>query len=313
MVELGVGTSGLIAVTLPLKLRVGARTLATIHRRLVRVPFSLDMVLAETMPALPPLAGTDQGYLITSLPVTLTDVALHIVPVAITHVVQRYVRYRADLSIGYAAWEAGMSASARAAMRRKARRLAEANGGRVDVRAYRDAAGLETFYNLAHMVSATTYQARLMGEGLPEDPVFRRDMVVLAQAGGIRAWLLFMGDRPAAYLWCSVADGVVRYDHVGHDPAFAALSPGAVLHAAAMRELYDEGGLRWFDFTEGEGQHKRQFATDGTECVDLLILRRTPGNRATVAALAAFTSMVALTKRVAGHPRLAGLARRLRR
>ena len=206
-----------------------------------------------------------------------------------------------------------MSTSARAAIRRKARRLAEANGGRIDVRAYHDAAGLEAFFDLAHMVSATTYQARLMGEGLPDDAGFRRDMAALAEAGAIRAWLLFMGDRPVAYLWCSVADGVVRYDHVGHDPAFAALSPGAVLHAAAMRELYGEGGLRWFDFTEGEGQHKRQFATDETACVDLLILRRTSGNRATVAAMMAFAAMVAFAKRVAEHPRLAGLARRVRR
>ena len=301
------------AAAQPLKLRVGARTLATIHRRLVRVPFSLDMVLAETMPVLPPLDAPDQGYLLTSLPAVLVDDAVRTMPGAIVHIVQRYVRHRADLSIGHSAWVARMSANARAAMRRKARRLAEANGGRIDVRAYRDAADIAAFQDLAHRVSATTYQALLMGEGLPDDASFRRDMAAMAEAGAIRAWLLFMDDRPAAYLWCSVAGDVVRYDHVGHDPAFAALSPGAVLHAAAMRDLYDEGGLRWFDFTEGEGQHKRQFATDGTACVDLLMLRRTPGNRATVAALAGFAAMVGLAKRVARHPRLAGLARRVRR
>ena len=69
----------------------------------------------------------------------------------------------------------------------------------------------------------------------------------------------------------------VIYAHVGHDPAFNDLSPGAVLQLEAMRDLFDEGGFARFDFTEGEGQHKRQFATGGVACVDLLLLRPEPG------------------------------------
>jgi hypothetical protein len=64
--------------------------------------------------------------------------------------------------------------------------------------------------------------------------------------------------------------------HVGHDPAFNDLSPGAVLQLEAMRDCSPRP-LRRFDFTEGEGQHKRQFATGGVACVDLLLLRPTPG------------------------------------
>ncbi|WP_235512441.1 GNAT family N-acetyltransferase [Sphingomonas sp. Leaf17] len=301
------------AVPWPLKLQVGARRLATIRRRLVRVPFSLDMVRAGVMPVLPTLPSSADGYLVTSLPVALVGDATARMPGALVHVTQRYVRYHADLSIGHGSWLAGLSTNARAAIRRKTRRLAEANGGRIDVRACRDVAGLATFYESARAVSATTYQERLIGDGLPDDAESRSTLAALAAAGCVRAWLLFMGDRPAAYLWCSVEGDVVRYDHVGHDPAFAALSPGAVLHAAAMRDLQDEGGFRWFDFTEGEGQHKRQFATGGTPCVDLLMLRRTPGNRATVAVLAGFAGAVGLAKRLVAHPRLTAFAKRVRR
>ncbi len=301
------------AVVQPLKLQVGARTLATIRRRLVRMPFSLDMVLAGVLPPLAALPPSADGYIVTSLPVGLVDEAARRMPGGIVHIVQRYVRYHADLSIGHDAWLAGLSANARATIRRKSRRLAEANDGRIDVRAYSDPAGLAVFHDHARAVSATTYQERLIGEGMPDDAESRRAMAALAAVGRIRAWLLFLGERPVAYLWCSIEGDVVRYDHVGHDPAFAPLSPGAVLQAVAMRDLQAEARFRLFDFTEGEGQHKRQFATGGTPCVDLLILRRTPGNRATVAVLAGFDEVLALGKRLAVHPRLAALAKRVRR
>ena len=126
------------------------------------------------------------------------------------------------------------------------------------------------------------------------------------------AWLLFVEGRPIAYLCCTAQGGTLRYDHVGHDPAENALSPGAVLQVEAMRQLFDDR-FAWFDFTEGEGQHKRQFATTGTACVDLLLLRPTLANRATVAALGAFDGAAGWAKRTLSHPRLARMMRGIRR
>ena len=77
----------------------------------------------------------------------------------------------------------------------------------------------------------------------------------------------------------------LRYEHVGHDSAWAALSPGTLLHAHAFAGLFAEKTFARLDFTEGEGRHKRQFATAGVDCIDLLILRPTSANRALLAAL----------------------------
>ena len=63
-----------------------------------------------------------------------------------------------------------------------------------------------------------------------------------------------------------------------------------------MRDLFAEGRFARFDFTEGEGQHKRTLSTGGVACVDLLLLRPTLANRAAIAALAAFDGGVALAK-----------------
>lgn len=287
-----------------LKFQIGARTLAEIPRRLRRIALSLDQALAGTPPLLLPLDADDDGYLVTSLP---AGAALPWRGVAFAR--QHYTRYYVDLAAGEDAWRAGLSGQARATLKRKTRKLAEANGGRLDVRSYRAPAELAIFHPLARAVSATTYQERLMQSGLPADPAHGD---VLAAADGVRAWLLFLRDTPIAYLWCGADGDTLRYDHVGHDPAYGALSPGNVLLGAALERLFGDR-FRRFDFTEGEGRHKRALASGGVACRDLLLLRPTLTNRASVAAVGGFDAALRVAARAARTPALAGIARRIRR
>ena len=288
-----------------LKFQVGARTLASVSRRLVRVALSLDDVLAARAPMLP--AGGRDGYLVTSLPEAFADAVRGDGLVAVVR--QRYTRFYTDLTIGHDAWLASLSGSARSTLKRKARKAAAAG---IEVRAYRTPGDLASFYPLARAVSARTYQERLLDAGLPEDAASVSHLHTLAAADEVRAWLLLIAGAPAAYLCCTAQGSALRYDHVGHDPALNDLSPGTVLQAAAMQALFDDRFAR-FDFTEGEGQHKRLFATGGVDCVDLLLLRPTLANRATLAALTAFDGAMARAKRATRHPALAGLAKRIRR
>ncbi|WP_374945086.1 GNAT family N-acetyltransferase [Sphingomonas sp.] len=292
------------AVDAPLRFQVGARTLAAIPRRMVRVAWSLDDVLSGTTRSLPPLGDAD-GYLLTSMPEAL--VATLRADGFVARVRHRYVRHYTDLTIGHEAWLAALSANARSAVRRKTKRLAD--GKALDVRAYRTPAELADFYALARPLSALTYQERLLDAGLPEDVAV---LDTLAAQDSVRAWLLFHDGAPIAYLCCTADGSTLRYDHVGHDPAFAHASPGTVLHAEAMRQLFDDRFTR-FDFTEGEGQHKRQFATAGAACADVILLRPTLANRAALAALAGLDRAVAVTKRLAGSGRAKRLADRIRR
>ena len=267
-----------------LRFQLGARTLFTVSRRLRRVAWSLDDALAGH---LPPLGqpGSD-GYLLTSVPETLLP---HIVvPGTLPHIRQRYHRYWIDLAAGEAAWRAGLSANARAQAKRKTKRL-----GAHAITRFRTPDEIAAFHVLARAVSALTYQERLLGSGLPPDPA---DLVGLAAADRVRAWLLHVDGVGVAYLCCTADGDTLRYDHVGHDPAWNDRSPGAVLQAAALADLFADRFAR-FDFTEGEGQHKRQLATGSVACVDLLLLRRTVANRAVVAMLRGWEAAVAVAKR----------------
>jgi CelD/BcsL family acetyltransferase involved in cellulose biosynthesis len=135
----------------------------------------------------------------------------------------------------------------------------------------------------------------------------------LAAAGGVRGWLLFLDDRPIAYLYAPAEGDTLIYAYLGYDPDYADLSPGTVLQLEAMQQLMGDPRFRWFDFTEGDGQHKRQFATGSVACVDLLLLRRTAGNLAVGTILTALDAAAGHAKRAvqaSGFQRIARVARR---
>ncbi|HVI99210.1 MAG TPA: GNAT family N-acetyltransferase [Sphingomonas sp.] len=301
------------AVLQPLKFQVGARTLWSIPRRLIRVPLSLADVLEPRAIALPQFDDGADGILVTSLPEARMASVTAQAAGLIAFVRQRYTRYYADLNGGFEGYLAGMSANTRSGLKRKAKKLAAQSGGSLNVRAYRTPDELAAFHALARPLSALTYQESLLGAGLPDTPAFVQSMLAMAAADRVRAWLLFIDGRAVAYLYCPAEGDTLRYEYLGHDPEVGHLSVGSVLQLEAMRSLFAEGRFARFDFTEGEGQHKRQFATGGVACVDLMLLRSTLANRAAIAALAGFDRTMAAAKRATKRLRAEALVRRLRR
>jgi CelD/BcsL family acetyltransferase involved in cellulose biosynthesis len=293
-----------------LPFRIGARTLWTLRRRLVRRALTLEEALAERLPNLPPLGPDDHGYLLNSLPASLAPHLAEAHRQLKPFIRQRYVRSFTRLDTGFEPYLAGFSGKSRSTLRRKARRLAERSGGTLDLRCYRTAAELESFHASARALSVRTYQERLLDGGLPSGPDALEAMRTLAARDQVRAWLLFVDGRPVSYLYAPAEGYTLIYAYLGYDPDFAEYSPGTVLQLEAMRQLMEERRFRLFDFTEGEGQHKRQFATDGVECVDLLLVRPRLANLLVGYGLSAFDTAVGLAKRLVGG---FGLVRRLRR
>lgn len=281
-----------------LPLRIGTRTLVTLRRRLVRRGLSLAEALDSRLPVLPALESGDEGYRITSLP------AIALAPLTAAHpglkpfIRQRYARRYARLDQDFDTYLAGFSAKSRSTVRRKLKRFAAHSGGAIDVRCYRTETEIDGFYAAARAVSAKTYQERQLNAGLPEGEEALAEMRALARAGRGLGWLLFLDGKAIAYLWAPAEGDTLIYAWLGYDPAFAELSPGTVLQLEAMRQLMGERGFRRFDFTEGDGQHKRLFATDSVECVDLLLLKRRPGALAAGYAVTAFDAGVSGAKRL---------------
>lgn len=272
------------AMAIPLRFQVGERTLFSIRRHLVRIAFDLDALIDGAEPNLASLDQAADGFIFRSLPINkLGGVQARAGEFAV-YVRDEFPRYYASLEGGFDEYLAKFSGKTRSSLKRKAKKFAELSGGELDVREYRTPNEIGEFHGLARQVSQLTYQERLLDAGLPDSDVYRAQMMRIAAEDRARGYLLFLQGRPVSYLYTPINKGCAVYAYLGYDPGLASHSPGTVLQLSAMERLFAEGRFRLFDFTEGEGQHKRQFATGHFDCANVMLLRRTMANRALIAA-----------------------------
>jgi len=225
-------------------------------------------------------AARRDGAFLNSLRAGERDTGLSLRHGFIRYVAQRDERYIVDLAGSFHTYMAGFAGKTRSTLRRKLRKFEREAGGRVDVREYRAATELEEFLEPARAVSARSYQEVMLDAGLPDDEGFREAALADARAGRCRGYMLFLAERPAAYLYCPIRDGVARYAYVGYDQELSALSPGTVLLLSVLERLHQDPEIHTFDFLEGggAGSHKAFFATGRLHCTNVFLLRPTPRN-----------------------------------
>jgi CelD/BcsL family acetyltransferase involved in cellulose biosynthesis len=223
--------------------------------------------------------GTDVEAIVTrSHPLRLALPVLTAKDGLLRYVFARYTRYHTDLAGGFDRYLTKFSAKSRSTLRRKVKRFAElGNGG--EMRAYRRPDEMEEFHGRARDVSARTYQEKLLDAGIPGDAGFLSELKELAASDAVRGYVLFLGGNAIAYLCCLSTSSILLYTYLGYDPRHADLSPGTVLQYLAFQSLFEEKRFRLFDFTEGQGEHKKFFATHETSCADICYFRDTVSAR----------------------------------
>lgn len=175
-----------------------------------------------------------------------------------------------------------VSRNERSNVRRKVRKLEKASGG-LDARLYQTPEEFDEFYRIARELSQRTYQEKLLDAGLPDrnaEGLFKRQWVQSSAAGTLRAFLLYFQGQPIAFLWCPILDGVMYYELCGYDPQFAKYSPGTVLTLHALQHAFDDPAAQLFDFTSGEGDHKRKYASHCQLCAEVYYFPPSPKNLA---------------------------------
>ena len=257
------------------------------------------------------LPAGDGPFLMRSVPVSNALPRISVDNDWIRYAPHQYKRFYVDLTGDFEGYLKRFSSKSRSTLMRKVRRYAHESTGGLVWKEYRSPADLEEFYRLAREVSARTYQERLLGSGLPACAEFKAQMLRAGARSEVRAYLLFNGDQPAAYVYCPHHSGVLLYQYVGYDPSCRHLSPGTVLQYAILKKLFDDGGYRIFDFTEGEGQQKAFFATDHVRCADIYFYRRTAWNSLCVRLHAAVDALTAWSGRILDRIGLKTAVRRL--
>lgn len=279
------------AQALPIRFEVAGRPLWTATRRMRRVQCDLIDLLRGYEPCLPALADDDDGVDLRSAPEAAIDAIRGGSGGLLTMVRQRYRRHYIRLEGTFEDYAQGFSGKSRSTLKRKRKRWVESSGG-LDLREYHNSDRIAEFVTVAGTLSERTYQERTLGAGLPVTPASLADMRQRAEQGELRAYILFHQGRPAAYLYLPADNGTLIYAHLGYEPELADLSPGSILQMEALERIFAENSFTMFDFTEGDGSHKRLFGRGSVACADLTLLRPTWRNRLLIGGLTKFNRIV---------------------
>ncbi|MGB4497253.1 MAG: GNAT family N-acetyltransferase, partial [Methylococcaceae bacterium] len=183
-------------------------------------------------------------------------------------------------SFSFENYQKKFSAKTKSTINRKIKKYAEHCGGSISWKTYTLPNEMRQFFELARTVSKLTYQERLLDAGIPDSEEFICKAEVLAGKQCVRAYILFDDDnKPVSYLYCPVQNNVLIYAYLGYDPSYMKMSVGTVLQWLAIEQLFAEGCFRYFDFTEGQSEHKRLFATHQRQCANVFFVKKTLPNQ----------------------------------
>lgn len=235
-------------------------------------------------PPLSELVEDSQGFMIRALPIINELPTLSRNGAYLAYVPLQYDHNYIDLTTGFDAYQRKFSSKTRATINRKIKKYAEHCGGSVSWKTFKDPEQVREFFRLAREVSKLSYQERLLDAGLPESEGFIGQAESLAAANQLRAYVLFHGDRPVSYLYCPIKQDVLVYAYLGYDPEYMKFSVGTVLQWLALEALFTEGKFKAFDFTEGQSEHKRLFATHYTKRANVFFIKASLRNAVIVRA-----------------------------
>jgi len=221
------------------------------------------------------LALHEYGFLIQSLPITSQLPRISWLSRTIRYVPQQYERYYIELTGTTEDYLAKFSSKSRSTLKRKLRKFEKYSDGEIDWKEYKHPDEIGMFYDLARQISRKTYQENLLDAGLPDTEAFRAKMRDLATHDAVRSYILFHNKQPVAYLYLPASNGVLQYQFLGYDPDYAKWSPGTVLQWLVLQQLFANSSFHLFDFTTGEGPHKKFFSTGSQLCADVYFLKRT--------------------------------------
>jgi hypothetical protein len=255
----------LFSVSIPLQVRMAS-------------PFNETPFADYLSPRIDELIDDNQGFLIRSQPIAALLPVIHRTGDYLRYVPLQYEHNYIDLTLSFAEYRRKFSSKTRATLNRKIKKFAEHCGGTILWKTYKRPEEMRDFSRHARTVSRLTYQERLLDAGAPESEEFIRESEALAEEQRIRAYVLFNGERPVAYLYCPVYNDALIYSYLGYDPEYRRLSVGTVLQWLALEQLFGESKFRYFDFTEGESAHKRFFSTNRRLCANVFLLKKTLRN-----------------------------------
>jgi hypothetical protein len=148
--------------------------------------------------------------------------------------------------------------SQRSKLRRKYKKVIGNLAGKAQIRCFRYPADLESAILDMEEIAGKTDKRLLFGFGFFDTPQTREQMVMAAEKGWLRVYILYLDEKPAAFWMGTLFDRCLQADQVGHDPVWNKFSPGICLFLHILEDLREED-IKIVDFGYRDMQFKRCF------------------------------------------------------
>ena len=189
------------------------------------------------------------------------------------------------------------------------RRFVARFGERLQLEQFKDTAELERLFRDTLEVSAKTYQHAL-GASFVDSPVQRAVFELGLRRGWLRAYVLYIDERPAAFWHGSAYRGVLGPGMTGYDPAYEQVRAGNYVLVRRIEEACADPSLTLLDWGFGDAEYKRHLADRSWDEEDLLVYAPTwRGIRASIGRTGVLAAGE-LGRRIQSNGRLAAAAKR---
>jgi hypothetical protein len=149
------------------------------------------------------------------------------------------------------------SAHERRQIRRRTKLLETDHAGNVRTEEFGSGADLDRMCQDIEEVARKTYQ-RGLGVGFFDSPETRGRLQFEAGRGWLRAYILYVADKPCAFWMGNLSGGVYYSGDVGYDPAYRKYELGKQLLVRVLEHLCRQAAKQ-MDFGLGDAEWKQRF------------------------------------------------------
>jgi CelD/BcsL family acetyltransferase involved in cellulose biosynthesis len=189
------------------------------------------------------------------------------------------------------------------------RRLAAAFEGRLRLERFDDPADLERLFRDTLEVSSKTYQHAL-GASFVDSPVQRAVFELGLGRGWLRAYVLYVDDRPIAFWHGSAYRGVLGPGMTGYDPEFHEVRAGTYVLVRRLEDACADPELNLLDWGFGDADYKRSLSDRSWVEEDLLVFAPSWRGVRTSLARSGVLGAGEVLRRASRSGKLAGRAKR---
>ncbi len=230
-----------------------------------------DSSAVARMLSIPCVQGTDEGFGVDGRHILYID--------------QVYDRQYVDVTGSYEAYLSKFKGKKLNSLKRKLKKVEKSNTERSSLRVFKNKSDVKEFVTVAKKISAVSYQELLLGTEFPCDDEWIVQLESKADEDRFRGYILYAENKPVAYNYCPIyGDGIMLYDLSGYVPDYQRYSPGTVLQANIIEQVFADESVRIYDLCQGEGRHKTLFSTGSIKCCNAFVFPRTIQNQLLVRA-----------------------------